>query len=33
MLTLEAGKTNARAHLEWMESVIERIQQGKIPSE
>jgi len=33
MLTLEAGKTSARAHLEWLESVIERIRQGKIPSE
>jgi len=33
MLTLEAGKTSARAHLEWLESVIERIRNGEIPQE
>jgi DNA-binding PadR family transcriptional regulator len=31
MLTLEAGKTMARANLGWMESVIQRIREGRIP--
>lgn len=31
MLTLEIGKFGARANLEWLESVIERIRNGEIP--
>lgn len=31
MLTLEAGKAVARANLDWLESVIERIRNGEIP--
>jgi exonuclease VII small subunit len=31
MLTLEFGKNSARANLEWLESVIERIRHGEIP--
>lgn len=33
MLTLEAGKVSAKANLEWMESVIERIKAGEIPQD
>lgn len=33
MLTLEVGKTTARANLEWLESVIERVRAGEIPQE
>ena len=31
MLTLECGIANARAYLEWLEGVIERIKNGQIP--
>ena len=31
MLTLEIGKNSARANLEWLESVIQRIKNGEIP--
>jgi DNA-binding PadR family transcriptional regulator len=31
-LTLEAGKRQATAHLEWLESVIERIKSGQHPA-
>lgn len=31
MLTLEIGKMMARANLEWIDSVIERIRRGDIP--
>jgi hypothetical protein len=31
MLTLEIGKLTARANLEWLESVIERIRNDEIP--
>jgi DNA-binding PadR family transcriptional regulator len=33
MLTLEIGKNTARANLEWLESVIQRIKNGEIPQE
>jgi PadR family transcriptional regulator AphA len=32
MLTLEAGIFGARAHLEWVEGVIQRIKKKKLPS-
>jgi PadR family transcriptional regulator, regulatory protein AphA len=31
MLTLEAGIENARSHLRWVESVIERLENGQAP--
>lgn len=31
MLTLEIGKNTARANLEWLENVIQRIKNGEIP--
>ena len=31
MLTLEEGITSARATLEWVESVIERLRNGEAP--
>ena len=33
MLTLDIGKNTARANLEWLEGVIERIRNGEIPQE
>jgi DNA-binding PadR family transcriptional regulator len=33
LLTLENGKRNMRASLEWAESVIERIKNGQVPQE
>ncbi|MGB3400982.1 MAG: PadR family transcriptional regulator, partial [Candidatus Deferrimicrobiaceae bacterium] len=33
MLTLEIGKNSARANLEWLERVIQRIKNGEIPRE
>jgi DNA-binding PadR family transcriptional regulator len=33
MLTLECGMVSVRAHLGWVESVIERIKNGQIPQE
>jgi len=33
MLTLDIGKMTARANLEWLEGVIQRIRDGEIPKE
>jgi PadR family transcriptional regulator AphA len=33
MLTLDIGKNSARANIEWLEKMIERIKNGEIPQE